>query len=346
MISLPNPFEKANVPLSVDELLDIAFRRAFGKIKSVKLYKDPLLLYRSREIARIQTIADNITSRLEKAVKSFPNIDRLDPFYRELLDVVVGIDDIRHALGALQWASKICKRIARYYIAKIRRTEDPDKMAQLRKEASGRISSVLKRISKEIDFLRINIPKLRKLPDIDLTVPVVIIAGMPNTGKSTLLSRLSTKTPEIAPYPFTTRGLIIGHSELESVGKTQFIDTPGLLDRPLSRRNRIELQAIVALRHLGGIVVYLFDPSETCGYPLSDQISLYEDLIEQFSPDIIAVVNKLDLEREFPRGFLRMREYARLKNIRLIEISADKGLGIAQLKKKIISVLTEGGDEG
>ncbi len=342
-MELPNPFRRAVVPLSVEELLDISFRRAFKKPKPVAKRGDKILIYRSREISRIQTISDTLVSRLDKVVKSFPSVERLDPFYRELLDVLAGVDQVKHALGAVKWASKTISRISRWYISKIGWTDDPDRMAALRREATGRISSVLKKIKPEVDFLRETIPRLRDLPDLDPTMPAVIIAGMPNTGKSTLLSRVTTKEPEIAPYPFTTKGIIIGHRDLEGVGRVQFIDTPGLLDRPLSKRNRIEMQAIVALKHVSGLVLYLLDPTETCGYTLEEQKSLLRDIITSFSEEIIAVVNKKDLERDYRDKFDETRRFLADQGIGFVEISAEKGLGIENLLKVVRSKLGGGG---
>src|SRR5262249_27553865 len=53
----------------------------------------------------------------------------------------------------------------------------------------------------------------------------VILLGGPNTGKSRLLTRLTRATPEVAPYPFTTREPHIGMMEWEDV-RVQLIDTP------------------------------------------------------------------------------------------------------------------------
>src|SRR5579864_7246570 len=53
----------------------------------------------------------------------------------------------------------------------------------------------------------------------------VILLGGPNAGKSRLLTRLTRATPEVAPYPFTTREPHAGMMEWEDV-RVQLIDTP------------------------------------------------------------------------------------------------------------------------
>jgi uncharacterized protein len=53
----------------------------------------------------------------------------------------------------------------------------------------------------------------------------VMLLGAPNAGKSRLLSRLTRATPEVAPYPFTTREPQAGMMEWEDV-RVQLIDTP------------------------------------------------------------------------------------------------------------------------
>jgi ribosome-interacting GTPase 1 len=52
-----------------------------------------------------------------------------------------------------------------------------------------------------------------------------VILGAPNVGKSRLLTRLTRATPEVAPYPFTTREPHVGMMDWEDV-RVQLIDTP------------------------------------------------------------------------------------------------------------------------
>jgi ribosome-interacting GTPase 1 len=53
----------------------------------------------------------------------------------------------------------------------------------------------------------------------------VILVGGPNSGKSRILTRLTRATPEVAPYPFTTREPHAGMMEWEDT-RVQLIDTP------------------------------------------------------------------------------------------------------------------------
>src|SRR5437899_7518371 len=52
-----------------------------------------------------------------------------------------------------------------------------------------------------------------------------VLLGAPNAGKSRLLTRLTRATPEVAPYPFTTREPHAGMMDWEDV-RVQLIDTP------------------------------------------------------------------------------------------------------------------------
>ncbi len=114
-------------------------------------------------------------------------------------------------------------------------------------------------------------------------------------GKSLLVRRISSAKPKIASYPFTTKGISVGH--FDSGGFTyQVIDTPGLLDREMEKRNEMELKAVLALRYLANVIVFVIDPSEYCGYGLDSQLRILSDIKSSFSDiPIIEVENKMDI---------------------------------------------------
>jgi nucleolar GTP-binding protein len=87
---------------------------------------------------------------------------------------------------------------------------------------------------------------------------------------------------------------MLGYADL-GFRRVQFIDTPGLLDRPLHKRNKIELQGIAALKHLANLIIYVFDISETAGYTIEQQKELLKELRKLFKAQIITIANKSDI---------------------------------------------------
>lgn len=280
--------------LSAEELKDKAFRRAS---KITVMGTNALDGKKKTILAKVTAVGDIIKDTLDGYVNTFPRLEKEEDFFPELVDIVIGLDRYKKSLGAINWASDRVKRLKTEALRNIRRTKDMAIMESVRGGFYGRVSSVLEQVSKDLEFLGGTRDQFRKLPAISPDVPTVVIAGFPNVGKSRLVAELSTAEPEIAPYPFTTKGVIIGH--LKERWKTyQIIDTPGLLDRPLDERNSIEKQAIVALKYLSDVLLFVLDPSETCGYSMEKQNALLESVKEGFANvPIIVAESKSDIKK-------------------------------------------------
>jgi nucleolar GTP-binding protein len=269
--------------MTAEEILQSAFHRA-SKITVPNA--DPFTRLKLTEQSRVRSAQNSIASTLQGYVKKFPSFDGLPPFYQDLAGVLLDMDAVRKALGSLDWAWKRVNEIGDEAIPQMKRG----------RHAYGRISSILKQVDKHLKLLDEARRDLRRLPVIETTLPTIVVAGYPNVGKSSLVRKVSSGTPEVANYPFTTKGVVLGHFEHRHV-KHQIVDTPGLLDRDMSERNDIEMQAIHALRHLGDVIVFLVDPSEHCGYTLDAQLKLLDDVKPSF-PDTPFVVaeSKADLK--------------------------------------------------
>lgn len=280
-----------------EELLDKGFRRGKKAANEMRTSKIPKRIKGKRiEEVRVVTACQVIKDRIKLVVDRTPEIESLPEFYQDYIDVAVGVDQMKQSLGALNWSYGIITQLEKDYAKKIRRSP-PERASPLQKQAYGRVASVLKKIKKDLDFLDFAKAKLRNMPTVDFNATTIVIAGFPNVGKSTLLTKLTTADPKIADYPFTTQGIQIGH--LERNWKTiQIIDTPGLLDRKVSEMNNIELRAMVALEHLADAILFIFDASETCGYTLDNQYNLYLEVTEVFNTPTICLFNKMDLARE------------------------------------------------
>ncbi|MFX1465285.1 MAG: NOG1 family protein [Promethearchaeota archaeon] len=288
-----NPFIKINYVPTSKELLDQAFRKASRTEVKIPRKVPRIIRTKRKESKKLRVIEGFLDSRLKRIVKQIPSIDDVHPFYSELADILVGRDQLKNALGSIYGTRRVVKKLIQNYIFKIKRARELADVIKLSRAAYGRISSIINRIKNNLNVIREARPKLRKLPSVDPKKLTIVIAGYPNVGKSSFVAHVSTAEPEIAEYPFTTRTIAIGHIQ-RGLSIYQIVDTPGLLDRPLDKRNPIELQAITALKYLAQVILFILDPSETCGYPLKEQISLYEDLKELFG-EIYLVVNKIDL---------------------------------------------------
>lgn len=277
-----------------DELIDKAFShasKAASKVRSSKLH--PRVKGRRIEEVRVETACDTINATFNRIIKETPELEDLPEFYQDYIDITVGIDQYKHSLGAVYWALSILKQIQAQYTNKIRKSDSLSAIP-IRKEAYGRIVSVVKRIEDELDFLDFAKRELKNMPNINFNATRAVIAGFPNVGKSTLLNNITDADPKVANYPFTTQGLQIGNYE-RNYNKYQIIDTPGLLDRSINDMNEIELNAIAALEHLGDVIIYIFDPSETSGYAMENQFLLYEEIKKVFETPMICLFNKTDL---------------------------------------------------
>ncbi len=266
-------------------------------------------------------IAGNILSdNLASLIKKFPSFENLPPFYREMADITVGIDRVRVSLSRLQWASKQTREITREYLIKMNRGGS---RVEVRREAFGRMSSVINSIEKDLDFLGEVRNTLRDIPSINPDLPTILIAGYPNVGKSSFIVDVTGARPEIASYPFTTKGIYVGHFIRD--GQTyQVVDTPGLLDRSLSERNDIERQALAALRYLKGVVLFILDPSEHSGFPLDSQLKLAEDVKSWVKLPVLVAANKADIV-----------EYPGVSNM-----STLTGQGVPEVLDKLVDLLS------
>jgi len=304
--------------LTADELIDKALRKA-SRV-NIPPAKSKFEMVRRKNLAKIDSVSDSICSALEGYVKAFPSLEKLPPFYRDLIDLLLDLDQLKKSLGAIDWCSHQIARMTRAAKIGIKRSRSLREIDEIREDAYGRCASLVRQVKEELEFLGKARDQIMKLPNINPEMRTIVVAGAPNVGKSLLVSNMSTAKPKVASYPFTTKEITVGMFTLGR-RKYQIIDTPGLLDRPLEEKNEIELQAIIALRNLADLVLFILDPTGTCGYPIEYQESLLRG-IRKLYPNIntITIENKADILK-------RDNE-----NIKISALTKD---GLDELKKRI-----------
>ena len=342
--------------LTKQELLDKAYARAR---KAADRVDDNDRVFRVRKQLKrmVQTASDILSSYLMDTVNLWPSLDQSPQFDVSMIDACVGCDDYRHHLSMLQWASNQISNIATQNTKKITRTAKIELMHEARREAYGRISSIIGRIGPSLKWLSNSREILKRLPSIDQLSPCIVVCGAPNVGKSAFISALSSGNMEVNHYPFTTKRIHLGHFTFRRL-QYQMVDTPGLLDRPMESRNHIEMQAISALGNLGSLVLFLIDENEDCGTSIEEQNNLLEEILELLAETTVMIVStKADLHKNTPENWEIVKQaekefredgeesYAELPLLidssGYITISAMEDVGLEALKMEIIRIVKD-----
>ncbi len=163
------------------------------------------------------------------------------------------------------------------------------------------------------------------------------LIGLPNAGKSTLLSRISSAKPKIANYPFTTLEPNLGVVRVDDEFSFTAADIPGLIEGASQGKGLGDK----FLRHIKRtkVLVHLIDANSTSIE--SDYASIRKEL-EKFDPQLlkkpeIVVINKIDTTDQ-----KTLKLSAKIKKLNPVFISAVSGKGIKELLYKIKEIIENG----
>jgi nucleolar GTP-binding protein len=275
-------FRLPYVPLSQD-LVDRAFRAG---AKSAKMSRGRGAKVSEKvltgEIRRVEVMSSVIEGELNAVVNQFPVYDGLSEFQRRLLDLKVDKDRYKKSLATLKWCSERVVSVRNKTLRKLKTQKDTG----ISRQFMGRASSFIKRIEPELRYLAEAKKTIMRFPPIREGIPTLVVAGIPNAGKSTFTSALTGSKIKVAPYPFTTVEIMVGYKKVRYLDY-QIIDSPGILDRPMSERNSVELSAILALQYLATSILYLID--NTQDFP--PQENLLREIQENFHLPVHVFVN-------------------------------------------------------
>ncbi len=158
------------------------------------------------------------------------------------------------------------------------------------------------------------------------------LIGLPNAGKSTLLSRISAAKPKIASYPFTTLAPLLGVVQLDEHSSMVVADIPGLIE---GAAQGIGL-GLQFLRHIERtrILLHLIDVSDEQSEDPVKRFRLIQNELAQYGHDIkakrqIIVATKLDVANE--KYLKKLKEFAAKQHYPFVAISAVTGKGMDDL---------------
>jgi GTP-binding protein len=158
------------------------------------------------------------------------------------------------------------------------------------------------------------------------------IVGLPNAGKSTLLSRLTRANPKVASYPFTTLTPNLGVMQTRDVRFT-VADMPGIIKGAHEGKGL----GLAFLRHIERTRMLVFVVDAAAGHPKDDYAELIGE-IGSYNEEIlkrprVVVLNKVDL-LEGRRPVVRL-------DAERVWVSALAGDGVAELKALIDRVFPQ-----
>lgn len=165
----------------------------------------------------------------------------------------------------------------------------------------------------------------------------VVLAGIPNAGKSTLLNRLlEDEKAIVSDIPGTTRDIIEDTAEIDGI-LYRFIDTAGLRNAK-DEIERIGIDRAEERIRKADILLYLLDPTS----PLSPQLQRYDDLRALLPSTTLAimVITKADIVSE---SVIALNKYNASETPN-VTISARTGEGIPELITLLKEHATSGHD--
>ena len=246
---------------------------------------------------KVKFTQETFSEKFAAILESFPRLQDIHPFHKDLLNTLYDADHFRIALGQISTAKHLVETISRDYVRLLKYGQSLFQCKQLKKAALGRMATLVKRLKDPLLYLDQVRQHLGRLPSIDPNTRTLLICGYPNVGKSSFLRSITRADVDVQPYAFTTKSLFVGHFDYKYL-RFQAIDTPGILDHPLEEMNTIEMQSITAIAHLRSAILYFMDLSEQCGYTVQAQIQLFKSIKPLFSNKLVfIVVNKIDVTR-------------------------------------------------
>ncbi len=158
------------------------------------------------------------------------------------------------------------------------------------------------------------------------------LVGLPNAGKSTLISRISAAKSKIAEYPFTTLVPHLGVVQLQDFRSFIVADIPGLIEGAHEGHGLGDrfLQHIERTR----VLVHMIDISNESRDPISDykaivrELALFDEkLLERKQ---LVVASKLDVLSD-RRALSRLKAMCTRRKLPFLSISSITGEGIKEL---------------
>lgn len=166
------------------------------------------------------------------------------------------------------------------------------------------------------------------------------LVGLPNAGKSTLLSVISNARPEIADYPFTTLTPNLGVVDIDSETSTLFADIPGLIEGAAAGKGLGD----EFLRHVERtlVLVHVIDAYQddvTKAYQtIQEELAAYKINLSS-KPQVVALNKTEGLDEDIITDLIAQLRKVIPEDIKIYPISAQAHKGTKELLFAVKDIL-------
>ncbi|KAL7233829.1 hypothetical protein ACSBR1_017441 [Camellia fascicularis] len=302
-------FQKLPMVMPSVDILYSSLRKA-KRVSATKGIANIAKRERNKGAKQLDALMKELAVPLRMYKDNFPNKNYLHPYECSLIELTLGDGSYEEVLGKVDALRKKVISVGKEHASLCAKSTTKREAEERLNEGMEKLEQIFSHDGKAVDDL-LNVAK-------------------------------------ICNYPFTTRGILMGHIAF-GYQNFQVTDTPGLLRRHDDDRNNLEKLTLAVLSHLPTAVLYVHDLSGECGTSASDQFVIYKEIRERFSSHLwIDVVSKCDLLQESPVIFitedsnadhLELARYRKRGPDGAIHVSVKSEAGLNELKDRVHELL-------
>jgi GTP1/Obg family GTP-binding protein len=319
-----------------------------NKILSGAQRKTPTIVHKRFSVERIRKfyirkvkfVQQNFIDYVSEIVDTFPSIDYIHPFFRDLLNLIFQREHYKFSLSRLSKSKRIVNIVCKNFIKLIKNGNSLYTCKQLKKEALGRICTTIRKINKSLIFLEKIRKHIEKIPELDPYRKIVILCGTQKVGKTSCLNKLTRANIDIGNSSNQNNFMLLGHMQT-NLFRLQMLELSILSNSNIYTWSFFIREIYLILFNLDCVMLHMIDFSEYLSISVSNQIDLFIKL-SAIKPKIkkLLVFTKTDLgwEKFFDKSQKAALQFLLKKNnitTQTLKVSFHDEIGIYFLRLKI-----------